>query len=149
MHSHWQYLKFLVAHLPHQHCYSHCLILNLNHPNRYIVVSILVLIFLMTNNGWASLYVFICLCFLFSEVSVQIFHSFFFFLCWVVSFLNWVGRVIYIFWLAVLYLVHICRIFSHPWGLSFHYFDNVFQRAEVFISMKSNLPFFYDLCFIS
>lgn len=70
LHSHWQYSKLLVAHLPHQHCYSHCSILNLNHPNRYIVVSILVLLFLMTNNGRASLYVFICLCFLFSEVSV-------------------------------------------------------------------------------
>lgn len=73
-------------------------------------MEVLFLLSLKTNDSWASLYVFICHLYLFGEMSVQIFCSFFFILGCLFS--SWVGRIIYIFWLAVLYLIHICRIFS-------------------------------------
>ena len=113
------------------------------------LIVILIHISVMTYDV-EHLFIFFSAICIFSLVRC-LFRSFAHLWIWLFSyFLLWVLRVLCIFWIPVLYWICGLQFIFTSHGFSFHSFNSVFHRMEVFNFNEVRLVnfFFHELCFL-
>lgn len=123
-----------------------CYVFYWSHFNRYVMVSNCGVNFHVSHDYWFwAFFMWLFVIYISSLVKYLFRSSACFFIGLSVFF--WVLRVLYMFWLTVLYQIYVPQIFSPSSLISI--FLTVSFEMKIFLWMKSSLSiFFYGLCLL-